>query len=153
MLYNFRILGKSFGAEYVFNTDSNQMRMTAHSADKPGAKKEISGCYSVVVKNSKNLDQIRERWIVMHGTPTEIVQTIETKWSVAKLEADMIFDYLDTVEANEVVTFMYLLDEPSPVVKQSHIYKATRLCQSHMLGKLIGVDAKDIRFLDRAKNS
>lgn len=104
-------------------------------------------CLSMVIADSQSRSNIEENWMVLHGKPWQIVLTMDRRYQIAKLETNRIFDLLDTVGKDEVITIAYPTEEPSPIIQKSKIHKALRACAAYVVEEMFGV--QDVRLLQQ----
>lgn len=88
--------------------------------------REKDDCISMVIVDSTTGSNLEENWVFLHGKPWQIVWSMDNKLQIAKLMTNPIFDYLDTVGKDEVVTISYPLEEPSQTIRGSAIHRTLR---------------------------
>ena len=83
----------------------------------------------VSICDSESADNLKQAWMVLWGTPREIVRVIDEEYPMAKMETDAIFNYLDTLDPNDTsVQFLAysVTKTESQVIRGSALYKKLR---------------------------
>lgn len=104
-------------------------------------ERDKDDCLSLVIVDPATKSNLEENWMVLHGKPWQISLTMDLKYQIAKMETTRIFDFLDTVGRDEVVTLIYPIEEPSWIISQSKIHKAMRAYAADAIQDMFGFDA------------
>lgn len=112
---------------------------------------EKNDCLSWVIIDPQNGSNLEENWIVLHGKPWQIVWTIDNRYPMAKLMTNPIFDYLDTVGKDDIVTLAYPVEEPSFLIKRSLLHRAMRSSAEDVICDLFEV--REVKILVREKRT
>ncbi len=123
MIYKLSIKGNTRSAIYDIDSTGDGVHCQKKVVDN---EEEKNDCISMVIVDPQTGSNLEENWIVLHGKPWQIVWTVDNKLQIAKLMTNPIFDYLDTVGKDEVVTISYPLEEPSHTIRGSDIHRTLR---------------------------
>ena len=143
-MYYLSIEGAYKYAEYQKSNDSALFQRIAFE---PNGEDGMNECLDVCIYNDENKNNLRVNWVVLHGTPRDIVQFICDYMPMAKLEHDRIFNFLDTVGAEDVVTFTYLMAEPYHVVENSPMFQELRKCQQYVVADFLELPSEQVKVL------
>lgn len=145
-MYKISVKGNTREAEYDVNPQTGEMERKYLDVM---AQNEKNDCLSFVIVNPENRSNLEENWLVLYGKPWQIVRTIDSRYQMAKLMTNPIFDFLDTVDRDDVVALAYPTEEPSSVIAKSHIHRTMRKCAPEVLRDIFGFDA--LKVLEREK--
>lgn len=104
-------------------------------------ERDKDDCLSLVIVDPATRSNLEENWMVLHGKPWQISLTMDLKYQIAKMETNRIFDFLDTVGRDDVVTLIYPIEEPSWIIGQSKIHRAMRAYAAEAIQDMFGFDA------------
>lgn len=135
-MYRVTLRGNTRYAEFSLDSDGGNLKKELLSVLDQNDKND---CLSVVISDDQNGSNLEENWMVLHGKPWQISLTMDTTYQVAKLETNRIFDYLDTVGKDSVVTIAYPIEEPSLIIRKSRIHRAMRMNAGQMIKQMFEV--------------
>lgn len=123
MAYKLSLMGNTRSGIFEIEEASG----TVQCVDRAAVERDNrNDCLSWVIVDPKTGSNLEENWVVLHGKPWEIVRTIDTELPIAKFMSNEIFDYLDTVGKDEIVTMAYPIDEPSFLIRNSRLHRTLR---------------------------
>lgn len=152
-MYFLSVEGALLCAEYEKERGQNEFRRVYLHQDSEPNPKEGGEILEAKMKSSENKDNLREVWVVLYGTPRQIIWTIQNNLPMAKLETDAILRHLDTVGAEQPTMLTYLLEEPYHVARHSPLYRELRSCQQAIVADMFGRKAKEVHVLNLGENT
>lgn len=91
---------------------------------------------------------LKDVWMVLWGTPSDIVRTIELEYPMAKMETEVIFNSLDQEDENDEVIYTYPVTRVSSrVIKGSSMFKAMRQYQRQIVAELFNATELEVNLL------
>lgn len=152
-MYFLSVEGALLSAEYEKGIGETEFRRISLHQDSEPNPEEGGEILEAKMKTSESKDNLREVWVVLYGTPRQIIWTIQNNLPMAKLETDAILRHLDTVGSEQPTILTYLLEEPYHVVRHSPLYRELRSCHQAVVADLFGRKAKEVHVLKLGDNA
>ena len=146
-MYLLNVEGAMLCAEYEKDNEQTAFhRKWIHRDSEPNSE-EGGEILEVKLNTSESKDNLREVWVVIYGTPRQIVWTIQNNLPMAKLETVAILQHLNTVDAEQPTMLTYLLEEPFHVVRHSPLYQVLRSCQRAIVADLFDRKVENVHIV------
>ena len=135
-MYQLTVKGNTRYAEFQINPEESSYQTVLLEVFEPEEKND---CLSLVISNPETRSNLEENWMILHGKPWEISLTMDSRYPIAKLETNRIFDILDAADPNTAVTIAYPIEEPGVLIRASQIHRTMRGYAARILSEMFGL--------------
>lgn len=147
-MYDVEVHGETRSAGFVMDVGMHTLTRTQLilADDSEGMHGDV---LEVHISDRDSPSNMTVAWIVLWGDKVDIIETIQEKIPMAKLETEAIFDAFKEDELETSVCYTYPLDKAmTHIMKKSKTYQSLCAAQRSIVASMWGLEADQVRVLD-----
>lgn len=149
MQYKAAITGVTCDAVFEHDEQRNAWTLAGRAEKPQSGKREKIICEELSValcyewRDEPFHKMLEEQWYLFHGTPEEIVRTIDGRYPMFKMDSDKLFDILAYQDQEKETWIAFMVEqvmETGTPVHRKPVHNALRESASLIISEMYGVE-------------